>query len=183
MWPKSNTSNSGLTPAFLIRAAISSIWGKGLAKTRGPKFMDPTSNEQSSGLSLTTCAVLFKGVLHVVPGARPMGSALSGTIRAPAPVVKLISMLDDSLIRWTASSYNSKDMDGSVVSGSLTWICTTEAPAEQASKALSAISPGVTGRAGCFVLSPMDPVTAKVIMVLFSFMFSVSRVHRFPLIL
>jgi hypothetical protein len=108
-----------------------------------------------------------------------MGSAFSGTIRAPAPVVKLISISDDSLIRWTASSYNSKDMDGSVVLGSLTWICTTEAPAEQASKALSAISLGVTGRAGCFDLSPIDPVTAKVIMVLFSFMFSASRVHGF----
>ena len=57
-----------------------------------------------------------------------------------------------------------------------TWRWRTAAPASHASKALCAISSGVTGRAGCDARVVSAPVTAQVMMT-FSLMDASGRAH------
>ena len=48
-WPRSNSSNSGTTPAAWVRAYSSRMKGQGLANTSSPKLTVPQVSEQASG--------------------------------------------------------------------------------------------------------------------------------------
>ena len=100
-----------------------------------------------------------------VPGSAVSGSSGSMTRSPPMPAVRLMTTsVPVSLIRSTTSRYSRGSREGSPVSGSRTWMCTTAAPASAASTADAAICSGVTGTCGLRRTVSPAPVSAQVMM-------------------
>ncbi len=112
-----------------------------------PKFTVPQSRLAISGFSVTGW------------------SRSSGVIPTAPPVVHSTTMSHFDLTSSIAFRKTATSCVGEPSSWR-TWRWRTAAPASQASKALCAISSGVTGRAGCDSRVVSAPVTAQVMMTL-----------------
>ena len=125
----------------------------------------PQSRVQISGLRRATWASRSVAPTMSVLAAST-GRTFSSPPRTkspPIPAVRLITTsVPDDLIRSTTSAYKSTSREPLPVFGSLTWICTTAAPAFAASIADSAICCGVTGTLSLLPVVSPAPVTAQV---------------------